>query len=234
MRDEIVVPNPFAEAILVYRGGANGEEPPVRIIQGPKTMIGYTDNVATDSTHGEIFSAQFRSDAVLVFDTAANGNVPPKRILRGPKTKLDRPFRVDVDPINNLLAVTTMQGLWIFNRTDNGDVAPRAIIAGPKTGIGGENSLIMKPLFYPKGRKIFIAGGTTYGRGDDGLVGGRISIWKYEDNGDIAPWAVLPASPVTQFRGTNGSMAIDPENKELIIVTAGAIHVYYLPEVFQE
>ncbi|OFW36713.1 MAG: hypothetical protein A3J28_10485 [Acidobacteria bacterium RIFCSPLOWO2_12_FULL_60_22] len=233
VKDEIVVPNPFAEAILIYRGGANGDEPPIRVIQGPKTMIGYTDNVAVDSVHGEIFAAQFRTDAVLVFSRDANGNVPPIRILRGPKTKLDRPFRVDVDPANNLLAVTTIQGLWIFNRTDNGDVAPRQIIAGPKTGIGGENSLIMKPLFYPQGRKIFVAGGTKYGaQGEDGLRGGRISIWKYEDNGDVAPWAVLPSTPVTEFRGTNGSMALDPENKELILVTAGQIYVYHLPEVF--
>jgi hypothetical protein len=32
VRDEIVVPQQFAQAILTFRGGATGEEAPIRII----------------------------------------------------------------------------------------------------------------------------------------------------------------------------------------------------------
>ena len=39
VNDEIVVPNPFANAILTFRGGADGQEAPVRIIQGPNTGL---------------------------------------------------------------------------------------------------------------------------------------------------------------------------------------------------
>ncbi len=39
IHDEIVVSSPFAQAILTFRGGADGEEPPIRIIQGPRTQI---------------------------------------------------------------------------------------------------------------------------------------------------------------------------------------------------
>ncbi|MCH7978935.1 MAG: hypothetical protein IH935_08165, partial [Acidobacteria bacterium] len=35
IHDEFVVNNPFAQAILVFRGGADGEEAPIRVIQGP-------------------------------------------------------------------------------------------------------------------------------------------------------------------------------------------------------
>jgi hypothetical protein len=35
VRDELIVANPFAAAILIFRGGANGQEAPIRIIQGP-------------------------------------------------------------------------------------------------------------------------------------------------------------------------------------------------------
>jgi hypothetical protein len=38
-RDEIIVTSPLAQAVLVFRGGANGEEPPLRVIQGPRTRI---------------------------------------------------------------------------------------------------------------------------------------------------------------------------------------------------
>ena len=232
VNDEIIVPNPFAQAILVFRGGADGEEPPIRIIQGPKTMLGYTDNVTVDPVHNEIYAAQWRTDSILVFSREANGDVPPIRIIHGPKTRIDRPMRVAVYPVNNLLAVTTMMGLWMFNRTDNGDVAPRATIGGPKAGIGGESSLIMKPILYPEGKKIIVAGGTKFYHPADQRIG-RIGIWKYGDNGDIEPWALLQSSPVSELRGTNGSMAIDPETKELMLVTAGRIHVYLLPEIFE-
>ena len=36
VNDEIVVPVPYSEAILTFAGGANGQESPIRIIQGPK------------------------------------------------------------------------------------------------------------------------------------------------------------------------------------------------------
>ena len=39
IHDEIVVTNPFAQAVLTFRGDANGEVPPIRIIQGPKTGL---------------------------------------------------------------------------------------------------------------------------------------------------------------------------------------------------
>ena len=40
VHDEFIVNNPFAYAVLVFRGGANGQEAPVRVIQGPKTGLG--------------------------------------------------------------------------------------------------------------------------------------------------------------------------------------------------
>ena len=39
IHDEIVVTSPLAQAILTFRGAANGEEAPIRFIQGDKTQI---------------------------------------------------------------------------------------------------------------------------------------------------------------------------------------------------
>src|SRR2546430_4111999 len=39
MHDEFFVVNPFAEAILTFRGGTSGQESPIRIIQGPHVKI---------------------------------------------------------------------------------------------------------------------------------------------------------------------------------------------------
>ncbi len=59
----------------------------VRVIQGPKTKLSYTDNVTVDPAHGEVITAQFRTDAILVFGWKPGGGGEPARIIHGPKTK---------------------------------------------------------------------------------------------------------------------------------------------------
>src|SRR5882672_11575866 len=91
VHDEIVVNSPLAQAILTFRGGASGEEPPVRVIQGTQTQIlgdAYTalDKVSVDGVNNEIYLPLGLGDArgeidnlplpgILVFDRRANGNV---------------------------------------------------------------------------------------------------------------------------------------------------------------
>lgn len=237
VRDELVVPNPFAQAILFFRGGANGNEAPLRIIQGPKTLLNAPDNVAVDPVHREVLIAQFPTDSILVFRSDVGGDVEPIRILHGPKTKLDRPIRVEVDPVNNVLAVTNDHAILIFNRTDNGDVAPRWILSGPKTGLGTRYGTRDVKLF-PEGKKI-LAGARVGGEprpaqtGGEEVGGGRryIGVWKYGDNGDVAPWAVLNGTSTTELPGTR--LALNPEAGELVVGGTGIVRVYHLPEIFQ-
>ena len=55
IHDEIVVTNPFAQAVLTFRGDANGEVPPIRIIQGPKTGFGQPDVMSVDPVNNEYY-----------------------------------------------------------------------------------------------------------------------------------------------------------------------------------
>lgn len=242
VRDELVVPNPFAQAILFFKGGADGNESPLRIIQGPKTLLSQPDNVAVDAVHREIYIAQYTTDAILVFRSDAGGDVEPIRVLHGPKTKLDRPIRVEVDPVNNLMAVVTDRAIMIFNRNDKGDVAPKWVISGPATGLGTRYGTRDVKLF-PEGKKI-IAGGAFRGAGDarsaegggeegEGRFGGQrfIGVWKYGDNGDVAPWAILNGTPATRISGSR--LAINPEGGDLVVGGNGVVRVYHLPEIFQ-
>ena len=88
MHDEIVVTNPFAQAVLTFRGDANGEVPPVRIIQGPKTGFGQTDVMSADPANNEYYvpsgvGGGGGGEALHVFPRTANGDVAPIRVLRG-------------------------------------------------------------------------------------------------------------------------------------------------------
>jgi hypothetical protein len=231
LHDEIVVPSPLAQAILIFRGGANGEEAPLRYIQGPHTQIlgtgrGALDAVQVDPVNNEIY-LPVASNSLLVFDRTANGDVAPKRVLHGPDTLIDFPDpegaalpNVAVDPVHDLLIVPSRVGrrsaLLIFDRTASGNAKPKRIITGPKTQLGGG-----KPHIYaPKGWIIASA------------AGGSIGVWNINDSGVAAPrWRI----PVTKITGMNvNGVEIDPVHKEIMVPTGNGntIFTFYFPEAF--
>src|ERR1051325_11357291 len=93
IHDEIVVSSPLTQAILIFRGGAGGEEAPVRIIQGPHTQIlgtaeGGNDKVSVDAVNNEILllvgtgtsrvsRTPVADNGVLVFARDATGDTAP-------------------------------------------------------------------------------------------------------------------------------------------------------------
>ena len=105
VHDEIVVPNPLADAVLVFRGGATGEEAPVRVIQGPCTRLVTPHAVSLDLEHREILVASLNGRHIAVFPWDANGNVAPTRFIQGPNTKLGHVVGIGVDPDTDLMAV---------------------------------------------------------------------------------------------------------------------------------
>jgi hypothetical protein len=210
--DEIVVPNPLAEAVLVFRGSASGDEAPIRTIQGPRTLLQDNDELALDNIHNEIIVPT--RQAVLVFSRTGNGDVAPLRVIAGPKTKLNRARGVAVDPINNIIAIgnSDPQGILIFNRTDEGDVAPRSIISGPKTGIYAPKGFTIIP-----DRKELIA--TIEARGvqvSRNLGESFVGIWNYTDNGDIPPKATIKGE--TSMLIAPRGAALDVKHQEIFVI----------------
>ncbi|MBI2820700.1 MAG: hypothetical protein HYX74_00615 [Acidobacteria bacterium] len=230
IHDEIFVPQPFAQAILTFRGNASGEEPPIRIIQGPSTQLRHPDKLALDPIHDEIFVPD--RDGILVFPREAQGDVSPIRIIRGPATMLGA-WSVAVDPVRDLLVVAgahesgkaRRQHLLIFNRKDNGNVRPRAVIAGPKSGLKSLENIRVYP---PRGWIVAGDSGGEEPASDNGYVG----IWSIHDNGDVPPrWTIGgPKGVLRQLRG----VALDPASKTVIISDKylNAVLTYSFPEMF--
>src|SRR5437667_2989558 len=123
VHDEIIVPNPLAASILVFRGSASGAEPPIRVIQGPKTCLSLPHSANIDVAHDEILVGDVNGHSVLVFARTANGDVAPLRKLQGPKTRLGHVVGVAVDPGTNAMIVANSDELVTFRRTDDGNVA---------------------------------------------------------------------------------------------------------------
>ncbi len=228
VHDEIVVPNALADAILVFRGNANGPEPPVRVIQGPRTELMTPHSVSLDLEHSEILVASLSGRRINVFSWDANGNVAPLRVIKGPKTGFGHIVGIAVDPVKNLLAVANSEDILIFNRTDHGDVAPRARIAGPQTAIGDEP---WQMQFY--GGRIFVAAsnhlhqnlysgvtlkGTATKVPDDPWLNpnlGFIGVWNITDDGDVPPRALI-RGPFSGLLHPVG-LALNPKDGEIYV-----------------
>ena len=230
VHDEIVVNSPLTQSILTFRGSVNGEEAPIRVIQGPKTRIlgmGYAalSTVTADPEHNEIFlpvgSGGYRTagtggpEGVLVFDRMANGDVAPKRILAGPDTQIRSAApQVAVDPVHNLLIVKS-NGLLIFDRTASGNARPKAVLRGVgPTGGSAQfevyNGMVISP------------------RRDD-----HIYAWSLKDTAENPRplWRIpAPLGP----RASQLGIVLDPPHKEVLIATGegNQIRVFSVPELF--
>src|SRR5205814_9846481 len=158
--DEIVAPNPLAAAVVIFRGGAVGEEAPIRTIQGARSGLSRPETVAVDEKNDELVVGDPGDRRVLVYKRDADGDARPLRTIQGPKTRLLQIVGVAVDPKRDLLVVSTysrlpggVTGVLIFGRTDQGDVAPRRVIAGPRTGI----TRLRQIALDPETGKIYVA-----------------------------------------------------------------------------
>jgi DNA-binding beta-propeller fold protein YncE len=244
--DEIVVPNPLADAILVFRAGANGAEPPIRVIQGPCTKLVIPHAVSLDLEHHEILVASLTGKSIAVFHWNANGNVAPLRFIHGPKTRLGHVVGLGVDAATNLMAVANSEEILIFRRTDDGDVAPQGAIAGPKTGIGDEPWQIQ----MHRGR-IFLAAsnhlhqnlyaGVTLKEGytkvpeDPWLAPnlGFIGVWNITGNGDIPPRAIIKG-PFSGLLHPVG-LVLNPQGGEIFVSDSvrNGIFTFLTPDFFK-
>jgi hypothetical protein len=232
VHDEMVLPVALAGAILTFRGGAEGSEAPIRVLQGPRTRIMRPDTVYVDIKNDELY-APSADGGLLVFPRTASGDVPPKRAISGPNTKLSSPdlfgiYGIAVDPVRNLVAVANryaelqdkdgpMDGVLIFDRTASGDVAPRGIIRGKNTRI----TRLRQIEVDPERGLLFVSS-----RGDregEGILG----VWNITDNGDVPPKLAIPTAAA--------GVAINPRDAEIYTVAGRTndLRTYVVPELFR-
>jgi len=212
--DEITVMSALAQAVLVFRGAANGEEPPLRVIQGTNTQIqgtpyGANAIVTVDPINNEIYVPSV-PHRLLVFDRNANGNVAPKRILEGGDGALnaDGQTGVLVDPIRNLLFINGRGAMYVFDRTASGNAKPKAIIRGAKAQMNNMHEFQITRKGY------LIAAGGDFAKGT-----GFVGAWDYNANGDVAPKMKIPVQQLTGY--VPYSVVLDPVHQEMMMVAAG-------------
>ncbi len=247
VRDEIVVPQFYLQGILTFRGSANGDEAPLRVISGPRTQIANPARIALDPVHNEIYIPM--DDRLLVFPRDAQGNVAPSRVIEGPDTQMSAGV-VQVDPVNNLIivggfnvaggrgdAARAARGqvlsddrsgrggqILIFDRTASGNAKPLRIIRGPNSQLRRVGLMAV----YPP-RQLIVAGVPT---GEKTSPDNYVGVWSELDDGDVPPrWRIGgPNSVLRQVRG----VTLDPKNKSVIVSDKyiNAVLTFSFPEIF--
>jgi len=231
IHDEIVVPSDMGQAVMTFRGAANGNEAPIRVITGPKTGLGKTSKLSADPVNNELIA--WSGGVLLFFDRLANGDVAPKRTLGGPNNRFSI-ANVEVDTLHDLLIVSGGSTISIFNRTASGDTKPLRVITGVRVGAD--------MAIYPQGGKIAL---NIPGPGDDdrdeteaftpeGLASDKshVAVWSIYDNGNVAPmWTIGgPQGLLRQPRG----LVLDVKHKNLIVSDKflNGVATYHFPELF--
>jgi DNA-binding beta-propeller fold protein YncE len=121
-------------SINVYPLKAGGDTPPLRVIQGSKTMLNWPTHISMDVEHQELYVANPVTHEILVFSASASGNAAPIRVLKGSQTGLDYPQGVFVDTKNDELVVANFgnHSSTIYRRAAAGNTAPiRTIRSAP-------------------------------------------------------------------------------------------------------
>ena len=150
-KGEIYITIQYPPKVMVYRKDANGNDKPIRVLEGEHTKLYDTHGIVLDVKKNLMFvgtwgnasdykvagTGKFYPPSINVYPLDASGDTPPLRVIQGSKTQLDWAGGMSLDPDNGNLYVANDVGnsILVFRETDQGNVAPARVIKGNKTGL---------------------------------------------------------------------------------------------------
>ena len=227
--------------IAVFARSAKEDTPPLRAIEGQKSLLGRTmHDIAFDAVHDEIVVTSPLTQAILSFRGAASGEEAPLRVIQGDKTHIKgvgATGKVSIDPANNEIYLATPdQTILVFDRMATGNVPPKRILGGPDTqlSLGKQNT----------DNSVVAGAGNVYGGGNvpciridpvhnlllvpsegRGPGGGSILIFDRTASGNTPPKAIIkgPVRMGNQFD-------IYPPTLKLITHSGNNFEIWKIPE----
>lgn len=186
-------------AMVVYRKGAGGEEPPLRLVQGERTQLADPHGVAFDGKRGVLYVTNHGS--VHAVSPEAGG--PSDTRVREQNTVRNWPLDRDLAVPGS--GRTLPPSITVYAKNASGDAAPLRVIQGPKTGLN-----------WPTGIAVDAERGDVYVAND---TTDAILVFDAEAAGDAAPKRVLKG-PKTGMKNPTG-LALDFQHQELWVANFG-------------
>ena len=197
--DEIYITTEHANRISVYSRKANGDDDPLRIIQGPNTSLADPHGIYVDAERNEILVTNHGNwRKTRTGEAFALHGDSKFAFMRG---SFSHPGTVE--PLGPSSGKFMPPSIMVFSRTANGDVGPLRTIQGPHTRLNVAVGITRDP----DSGEIVVANS------------GENSILFFDANasGDVAPVRVL-AGPATNLKGATG-VTIDTKHNELWVTS---------------
>jgi hypothetical protein len=202
--------------ILAFARLANGNQGPVRVIEGQASKLSRTmHGIVYDPVRDEIVVPVHLAGAVLTFRGDASGEEAPIRMIQGPHTGLLRPETVTLDLKNNELLVGEDGGqdVLVYSREASGDAAPLRTIRGDKTMLDEVRGVAVDPI-----HNLIVVGS----RSEKGTTG--VLIFNRTDDGNVAPRQIIagPRSGIIRVRQVD----VDPEQGKIFVAVKNNAESY--------
>ena len=192
-REEMYLSVQHANSVVVYRKMAEGEEKPLRTLQGPNTQLEDPHGVALDPKNGWLFvsnhghARDFEGGSGANWWRGASDDQASQEAVVPGAGRFDPP------------------SITVYALDADGDVAPLRIIEGPLTGLNWPSNL----YYDPDHEELFVANDA-----DDSIL-----VFRGSANGNVAPLRTIKGSR-TGIKNPTG-IFVDTKNQEVIVSNMG-------------
>ena len=208
-------------AVVVHRKMAQGEEKPIRILEGAHVRLADPHGIGIDTKNQLLFvanygnakdnkvpgSGTFVPPSITVYPLRASGDTAPLRVITGPQTQLNWPAHLYVDPEHGEVFVANdgESSILVFRVTDNGDVAPTRVLKGAKTQIKNPTGIFVDSVHD----ELVVANMGNH----------SATVYPRAAQGDTPPARTIRSGPLGKAAlqiGNPGSVAYDTKRDAII------------------
>lgn len=197
--DELFVTTEHSNRISAYRRAAQGDEDPLRYIQGPNTELADPHGIYVDAERNEVFVTNHghwrKTEPGEAFALRGDGKFAQ---MRGSFSHAG-----PVEPLGPSSGRFLPPSVTVYSRTAQGDAAPLRVIQGSHTRLNLPLGITRDPV----SGAIVVAN-----TGDDSVL-----VFDINGNGDTPPRRVIQG-PATELKGPTG-VAIDAQHNELWVTS---------------
>ncbi len=162
--------------LTIYPPGANGNIPPVAVIEGPSTGLVLSNGLALDAS-GNVYVTN-RYNYITFYLAGSTGNVTPTRTIEGELTHLDLPTQVALDSsLNIYIANFDGKSVTVYAPGANGNVGPIQEIHGHRARITATEGTVVD-----SNGNIYVSNIVN-----KGATKGRIMVYAAGSNGNVRP-----------------------------------------------